>query len=133
MTTKEKLTPPDLKQCQTLRPNGNTFLSFGGVPGHVRCTNKPVFIAHEPKRDDGVQSGSMSVCTRCRPRCAKLVPGATFTKIVRKALTPLETQMGEALQGAWDFLGTKGSDRPAKVDKKIMDALEAFKKAVEAS
>lgn len=45
-------------------------------------------------------------------------------------LTPLEKEMGAALQAAWDRLGTKGSDRPAKVDKRIMDALEAFKKAL---
>jgi hypothetical protein len=53
-------------------------------------------------------------------------------KMPVKELTSLEKEMGAALQGAWDFLGSKGTDRPAMVDKRIMDALEAFKKAKEA-
>jgi hypothetical protein len=50
-------------------------------------------------------------------------------KMPVKELTSLEKEMGAALQGAWDYLGSKGTDRPAKVDQRIMDALEAFKKA----
>lgn len=122
------LIPPDYKQCQTLKPNGNTFMTFGGVPGHVRCTNKPVFIALEPKRP-GSERGSMSVCKACRASCKKQVPGVIFTEIKWKEFTALEVQMGKALQGAWDYLGMKGSDRPAKIDQRILEALEAFKQA----
>jgi len=127
-----KLTPPDLKQCQTLRSNGNSFLSFGGVVGRVRCKGRAAWIAIEPPRDDGAPRGSMSVCHACQPKCARSMPGATFRRIRRKALqefTPLEKEMGEALKDAWRYLGTQGSDRPARVDKKILNALEAFKAA----
>ena len=44
-----KLTPPDPKQCQAMKPNLYTFMTLGGRPGHDRCTNKPVWIATEKK------------------------------------------------------------------------------------
>lgn len=61
-----KLIPPDKKQCQCEKPNGHTFMSFGGVPGRVRCTNKPAVIITEkqPSPQDG-QCGSMSLCSDC--------------------------------------------------------------------
>lgn len=133
MPMKEKLAPPDLKRCQAEKPNGHTIFTLGGVPGLVQCKNVPLFIAKEPQRADGRKQGSMSVCLECRTICEKQVPGTTFKKIDRKPLTPLEKEMGAALEAAWEWLGSKGSDRPATVDKKIMDALDAFKKADAAS
>ncbi len=59
------LTPPDLKQCQAEKPNGNTFMTFGGVPGLVRCTEKPLFIATEKKPAKDGLIGSMSLCADC--------------------------------------------------------------------
>lgn len=35
-----------------------------------------------------------------------------------------------ALKLAWDWIGYKASDRPAKVDKAIIDAIEIGEKAV---
>ena len=60
------LTPPDPKRCQSMVPNGYTFMSFGGVPGLERCSNPPVVIAEEVEaaHEDG-QTGSMSLCLRC--------------------------------------------------------------------
>lgn len=79
MPTEEKLTPPDLKQCQSEKPNGNTIFTLGGVPGLVRCKSRPIFIAKEPKRPDGKVRGSMSLCLDCLRVCEKQVPGITFT------------------------------------------------------
>lgn len=36
----------------------------------------------------------------------------------------------DALKAAWDWIGYKASDRPAKVDKKIIDAIELGEKAM---
>lgn len=76
----EKLIPPDLAQCQAEKPNGNTFMTFGGVPGLVRCKNKPTHIALEPKQKDREQ-GSMSLCGDCLAVCSKQVPGVVFETI----------------------------------------------------
>lgn len=67
ITKAPKLTPPDKKQCQAMKPNGNTFMTFGGVPSLVRCKNKPTVILTErkPNPKDG-QRGSMSLCNDCR-------------------------------------------------------------------
>lgn len=61
-----KLIPPNKKQCQVEKPKGNTFMTLGGVPGLVRCTNKPTVIVAErnPNPEDG-QRGSMSMCPEC--------------------------------------------------------------------
>jgi hypothetical protein len=88
MTQKKKpgeevLIPPDLGQCQAEIPNGNTFMTFGGVPGLVRCKNKPTYIAHEPPRKDGKKQGSMSLCGSCLAVCSKQIPGVTFEEIKR--------------------------------------------------
>lgn len=65
-TAKKELTPPDETQCQSLRPNGYNFMSFGGVPGHVRCRNLPIVVVteRETSHEDG-QKGSMSLCPLC--------------------------------------------------------------------
>lgn len=65
------LEPPDVNQCQCMKPNGNTFMTLGGVVGMVRCTNKPVAIATEVQpREDGLR-GSMSLCLECWAACIK--------------------------------------------------------------
>ncbi len=63
---KVKLTPPDRKQCQAMKPNGNTFMTLGGVPGRVRCRKPAWCIIYElkPNPKDG-QKGSMSLCKEC--------------------------------------------------------------------
>jgi hypothetical protein len=60
-----KLEPPDRKQCQAEKPNGYTFLTFGGRPGRVRCTNKPRLIVTEKKPGKDGLKGSMSLCPDC--------------------------------------------------------------------
>lgn len=39
-------------------------------------------------------------------------------------MTPLEKKLLEGLELAWKWLGTPGVDRPATVDKEILDILE---------
>ncbi|MGH9390490.1 MAG: hypothetical protein ACRD1Z_12805, partial [Vicinamibacteria bacterium] len=77
---KEKLIPPDLERCQGEKPNGYTFMTFGGVPGLVRCSEKPTHIAFEPKQE-GREQGSMSLCGECLAVCSKQVPGVVFEAI----------------------------------------------------
>jgi hypothetical protein len=62
---KTPLTPPDKKQCQAEKPNGNSFMTLGGKPGRVRCTNKPTVIATEAKPGPDGQRGTMSLCDEC--------------------------------------------------------------------
>lgn len=62
---KVKLIPPDRKQCQAEKPNGNTFMTLGGVPGLERCKNKPSVIATERKPGEDGLRGSMSLCSDC--------------------------------------------------------------------
>lgn len=75
------LVPPDPKRCQTDVPNGHSFMTFGGIPGFVRCPNVPAFIATEvhPNKKDG-QRGSMSVCAVCLPKLFKQL-GAGHVKL----------------------------------------------------
>lgn len=60
------ITPADPQQCQAEVPNGNTFMTLGGQPGRVRCTNRPVVVAveTEPNPEDG-EHGEMSLCADC--------------------------------------------------------------------
>ena len=64
-----ELTPPDLGQCQAIKPNGHTFMTLGGRPGMERCKSKPVWLATEnhpgapgaalnPRREDRGFSGA---------------------------------------------------------------------------
>ena len=65
MSGQKKLTPPDLKQCQAEKPNGNSFMTLGGSPGLERCTAKPSVIVTERKPGlDGLK-GSMALCDEC--------------------------------------------------------------------
>ena len=59
------LTPPDIKRCQVEKPNGHTFMAFGGVPGLVRCEAKPSVIVSEKEPGPDGQKGSMSMCLGC--------------------------------------------------------------------
>jgi hypothetical protein len=65
-TPKCEPTPPDLTRCEALKPNGHTFMTFGGVPGLVRCSKKPTLLAREAKPPKGETTrGAMSLCTEC--------------------------------------------------------------------
>lgn len=66
MTTMNKeLTPPDLKRCQAEMPNGATFMTVGGRPAMVRCTNVPTMLLTEKSPGEDGQIGSMTVCNDC--------------------------------------------------------------------
>lgn len=59
------LTPPDLKRCQAEKPNGHSFMTLGGVPGRVRCEDKPTVIVTEVVPGPDGRRGSMSLCHHC--------------------------------------------------------------------
>lgn len=61
----KELTPPDLHRCQAEKPNGASFMTLGGRPGLVRCSDKPSVIATENKPGPDGQVGSMSLCQHC--------------------------------------------------------------------
>ena len=80
--TKKDYIPPDITRCQALKPNGNSFMTLGGVLGHTRCVNTPVFIAIEKAPGDDGHIGSMSLCASCRVVMERQMPGhAIFTLI----------------------------------------------------
>lgn len=88
MATKKKvkLIPPDMKQCQVEKPNGNTFMTLGGVPGLVRCKNKPTVLVKETKAGKDGQKGSMTMCASCyevfKERAPDMAKHTTVTVIV---------------------------------------------------
>lgn len=59
------LVPPDRERCQAEKPNGHNAFTLGGVPGMVRCGNKPLVIATEVRAGADGKIGSMSVCGDC--------------------------------------------------------------------
>lgn len=67
------LIPPDLERCQAEVPNGYSFMTLGGVPGRVRCSEKPSCIAYETKPGKDGRMGAMSLCVRCFPICVQHV------------------------------------------------------------
>lgn len=71
---KKKLTPPDPKQCQAEKPNGNSFMTLGGRPGMLRCENKPSVIVYENKPGVDGQKGAMSLCKSCLAVLNKQMP-----------------------------------------------------------
>lgn len=83
MSDNNKLIPVDYEQCQALKPNGASFMSFGDVPRHVRCTAKPKWVATERKPASDGQTGSMSVCANCKKKLIEQVgkDHAVFAKI----------------------------------------------------
>lgn len=82
----KKLIPPDKKQCQAEKPNGYSFMTLGGVPGYIRCTNKPVVIMKEKKAASDGLTGSMAVCSECLASAKKQLGDNFFTveKIKRR-------------------------------------------------
>jgi len=69
MTSRKKqvkpLTPPDLKQCQAEKPNGESFMTLGGRPGRVRCTSPAKILVRETVSGSDGQKGSMTLCGDC--------------------------------------------------------------------
>ncbi len=59
------LTPPDKARCQAEVPNGHSFMTLGGSPGRVRCSNVPTLIAKENQPGKDGRKGSMSLCESC--------------------------------------------------------------------
>jgi len=68
MSEDTELIPPDLKQCQTMKHNGYTFMTLGGRPGYDRCTEPAAFVATENAPGEDGLIGSMSLCTACLTR-----------------------------------------------------------------
>lgn len=65
MKGKTQIEPLDAERCQAEKPNGNSFMTFGGVPGLERCRSKPAFVVVEKKAGaDGLQ-GAMTMCAEC--------------------------------------------------------------------
>jgi hypothetical protein len=60
-----ELTPPDLEQCQAIKPNGVTFMTLGGKREMIRCPEKAAIIATEVKPGKDGLIGSMSLCASC--------------------------------------------------------------------
>ncbi len=74
--------PPDLECCQALKPNGHTFMTLGGTPGLVRCSNTPEFIAVESQPGKDGIVGCMSLCRECSEVLKRQMPGhATLARI----------------------------------------------------
>lgn len=71
---KKPLTPPDLKRCQSEKPNGHTFMTLGGRPGMERCDRKPTVIVTENKSGEDGRKGSMSLCVGCLAQFRKQMP-----------------------------------------------------------
>jgi len=71
---KNEVTPPDLKQCQAEKPNGNSAFTVGGIPGLVRCTNRPLFVVTETQPGPDGLRGSMSLCAECLEVFSKSLP-----------------------------------------------------------
>jgi hypothetical protein len=70
--------PVDTKRCQSEKPNGHSFMTLGGVPGLVRCSNTPIVIVIEAvKGKDGLK-GSMSLCDECLAVALKQLPEGYF-------------------------------------------------------
>lgn len=78
----KELTPPDLSRCQAERPNGASFMTCGGRPGLVRCSDKPSVIATENKPGSDGQVGSMSLCQHCAEMFVKQL-GETYATLAK--------------------------------------------------
>ena len=70
--------PPDLTRCQADIQVYRPFVMGGSVKQWNRCENKPTHVITEPKRNDGLKPGSMSVCTGCFGEAQKRIPNLTF-------------------------------------------------------
>lgn len=79
--SKEKLkplVPPDLKQCQAERLEGN-FMTFG-PRSMIRCVRKPLWIAKENKPGSDGRRGSMSLCGECA-EALEFIKGKEFATL----------------------------------------------------
>lgn len=80
MSKQSGLVPIDLKRCQSEKPNGCTFMTFGGVPGYARCKSKPTVIVTERKKNKEYgQRGSMTLCNECWAKATKQLGPGHFT------------------------------------------------------
>lgn len=67
----KKLTPPDLKRCQSEVP-GNGPFTIGGEIGNprngyrTRCKSETAFIATENQPGKDGQTGQMGLCKKCK-------------------------------------------------------------------
>ena len=80
----QPLIPPDFKQCQAEKPNGNTFMTLGGVPGYKRCTQRPVFLATEKEPGDDGVIGNMTLCAECYVQLERQIPGHVFVETLKE-------------------------------------------------
>lgn len=57
--------PLDVSRCQAEVPNGASFMTLGGVPRLVRCTETPsiILVEREPGADG--DHGAMTLCASC--------------------------------------------------------------------
>lgn len=78
------LIPPDRKRCQAEKPNGANFMTLGGRPELVRCSNKPSVIATETKPGEDGRKGSISLCADClKVFQRQLPPGFATFEVIR--------------------------------------------------
>ena len=100
-TKKKPLVPPDLKQCQCLKPNGHNFMTLGGSPGYERCEARPVVICTElePTVKGDRRLGSMSLCRDCMLKCIEMFGH----KIVFKRLSEVKDKPASWVRGAQEI------------------------------
>ncbi len=60
-----KIEPLDVERCQAEKPNGNSFMTFGGVPGLERCKSRPAFVLVEKNPGKDGLHGAMTLCREC--------------------------------------------------------------------
>jgi hypothetical protein len=60
-----KIAPLDVDRCQAEKPNGASFMTFGGVPRLERCNSVPSYVLVETKEDEDGLRGAMTVCSEC--------------------------------------------------------------------
>lgn len=92
------LTPPDLNQCQAEKPTGHSFMTFGGKPGLVRCTEKPIWIATERTPGSDGECGSMSLCDACAAQLQIQHPHSATLEVIFK-MSSWQLVEAAALQG----------------------------------
>lgn len=79
------LIPPDVDQCQAIKP-GDSFMRLGGQHRPHRCTAKPTVIAEENKPGTDGRKGSMSLCENCKRVMVEQLGAdfATFRPVKRR-------------------------------------------------
>lgn len=76
----QKLSPPDPRQCQALKPNGENFMTFGGGHKMLQCKERPVWLATENHPGKDGMRGSMTLCDTCS-ETMKAQLGETFATL----------------------------------------------------